>query len=102
MAVVNLDSVRSTIQAQLSAIPVRTDPHALYIPVKPHMISLHILPSTVPDFPDMNRFASTDDAEFRALHARAIAHPDVTEVYVEDLDTGERIAQWGYRKDEIK
>lgn len=60
------------------------------------MISLHILPSEVPDFPDMNRYASTDDAAFRDLHARAVAHPDVTEVYVVDLNTGERMTEWGH------
>lgn len=62
------------------------------------MISLHILPSEVPDFPDMHRFASVDDVEFRALHARAIAHADVTEVYVVDLNTGERIVEFELKR----
>ena len=66
------------------------------------MISLHILPSSVDAFPDMSRYESVGNVDFHALHARAVAHPDVTEVYAVDLDTGERIAEWEHRRGPAK
>ena len=62
------------------------------------MISLHILPSSVDSFADLQRFPSVDDATFKAQHAAAIVHPDVTEVCVIDMDTGERIAKYEYAR----